>query len=255
MATSTGTWSSVGSTDDDCYCTEACSFNLEMCDLAVEAISNDELGLSDSDIDDMYDTCDTVHTGCLDECNGEDGYDAFLTRKSKIYSSRSTRSKQRNHHYTFDVDDNGVDINGFIVHHSKREAKKHKFRVFLDSNENNHFDRDDTLIGWSHLRKKVSDKGVGNLLDEDEIGQLEVSFRRLKSKASVIKRMKFSNDDDGRIAGFKRSLNETSSSSTVLLSPSYSHTDDPEWQKLWVENCTGDAKPPYPEDCFFGILY
>ena len=44
MATSTGTWSSVGSTEDDCYCTDACSFTYEMCDLAVEALANDELG-------------------------------------------------------------------------------------------------------------------------------------------------------------------------------------------------------------------
>ena len=27
--------------------------------------------------------------------------------------------------------------------------------------------------------------------------------------------------------------------------------NDPEFHELWVENCTGDAKPPYTEDCFF----
>ena len=80
-----------------------------MCDLAVEAISNDELGFSDSDIDDMYDDCTAVHSGCLDECNGEDGYDALSSRKSESFSSRSSKSKQRNHHYTFDINDNDLD--------------------------------------------------------------------------------------------------------------------------------------------------
>ena len=34
-----------------------------------------------------------------------------------------------NHHYTFDVNHNGVDINGFIVHHDKHGGKKEKKRV------------------------------------------------------------------------------------------------------------------------------
>ena len=34
-----------------------------------------------------------------------------------------------------------------------------------------------------------------------------------------------------------------------------SYMDDPEWQKGWQEFCTGDAKPPYPEDCFFPYPY
>ena len=178
MASSTGTWSSVGSTDDDCYCTNACSFTYDMCDLAVEAISNDELGFSDSDIDDMYDDCTTVHDGCLDECNGEDGYDALSSRKPEPFSRRSSKSKQRNHHYTFEIDDNGLDINGFIIHSDKGQGKRHKFRVYLDSDENGRFDKNDQLIGRTGLKQKHAAKGVGNLLDEDEIGQVKVKFKR-----------------------------------------------------------------------------
>ena len=101
-------------------------------------------------------------------------------------SSRSPELKlQRNYHYTFDVDDNGLDINGFILQTDKHKGKKQKFRVYLDSNENGLFDKRDPLIGMSALKKKHAAKGVGNLLDEDEIGQLEVTFKKPKSNASM----------------------------------------------------------------------
>ena len=101
-------------------------------------------------------------------------------------SSRSPEpKKQRNHHYTFDVDHNGLDINGFILHHDKHKGKRHKFRVYLDSNENGRFDKKDELIGRSALKQKHAAKGVGNLLDEGELGQLEVTFKKPKSNASM----------------------------------------------------------------------
>lgn len=103
--------------------------------------------------------------------------------------SRKSRSKepkpQRKHHYKFDVDDNGLDINGFILHTDKHKGKRHKFRVYLDSNENNRFDKDDQLIGRTGLKQKHAAKGVGNLLDEDELGQLEVTFKKPKSNPSM----------------------------------------------------------------------
>ena len=93
--------------------------------------------------------------------------------------SRSTEpKKQRKHHYAFDVDDNGLDINGFILHTDKHEGKRHKFRVYLDSNENGRFDKNDPLIGRTGLKKKHAAKGVGNLLDKDEIGHVKVKFKR-----------------------------------------------------------------------------
>ena len=101
-------------------------------------------------------------------------------------SSRSPEpKKQRNYHYAFDVDDNGLDINGFILQTDKHKGKRQKFRVYLDSNENGRFDKNDPLIGLSGLKKKHAAKGVGNLLDEGEIGQLEVTFKKAKSNASM----------------------------------------------------------------------
>ena len=95
-----------------------------------------------------------------------------------IYKSRSPEpTKHRNHHYTFDVDDNGVDINGFILHHNKHKGKRHKFRVYLDSNENKRFDKDDLFIGRTGIKANHSKKGVGNLIDLDEIGKVEVKLR------------------------------------------------------------------------------
>ena len=104
----------------------------------------------------------------------------------KASARGSNKSKpQRNHHYTFDVDDNGLHINGFILHTDKHKGERHKFRVYLDSNENGRFDKSDPLIGMSGLKQKHAAKGVGNLLDEGEIGQLEVTFKKAKSNASM----------------------------------------------------------------------
>ena len=104
----------------------------------------------------------------------------------KASARGSNKSKpQRNHHYTFDVDDNGLHINGFILHTDKHKGERHKFRVYLDSNENGRFDKSDPLIGMSGLKQKHAAKGVGNLLDEGEIGQLEVTFKKAESNASM----------------------------------------------------------------------
>jgi len=99
--------------------------------------------------------------------------------------NKSLKSAQRIHHYTFDVDDNGLDINGFILHTDKHKGKRHKFRVYLDSNKNGRFDKNDPLIGRTGLKHKHAAKGVGNLLDDDEIGQVEVTFKKSKSNASM----------------------------------------------------------------------
>ena len=92
---------------------------------------------------------------------------------------------QRNHHYTFDVGDNGLDINGFILQAYKHKGKRRKIRVYLDSNENGRFDKNDPLIGRTGLKHKHAAKGVGNLLDEDEIGQLAIRFKKDTSNALI----------------------------------------------------------------------
>ena len=115
----------------------------------------------------------------------------YLNPFSFARSSESMRKpkknhskKQRKHHYAFDVDDNGLDINGFILHTDKHKGKRHKFRVYQDSNENERFDKNDQLIGRVGIRSKHAAKGVGNLLDEAEVGLLEIKFNRDKSNAS-----------------------------------------------------------------------
>ena len=182
---------------------------------------------------------------------------------------------QRNHHYTFDVDHKGLDINGFILHTDKHKGKRQKFRDYLDSNENGRFDKNDQLIGRTGLKHKHAAKGVGNLLDEDEVGQLEVKFTRHKSNASMksdenadnatlfsVNGLIFCQPDDGCISWIganpyfiKADKVNTFSASKALSTSSTSYMDDPEWQKMWQKYCTGDAKPPYPEDCFFGYPY
>lgn len=99
-------------------------------------------------------------------------------RCKQAQARSSEPKKERKYHYGFDVDDNGQVINGFILHTDKYKGKRHKFRVYLDSNENNRFDKSDSLIGRSGLKAKHSKSGVGGILDEDEIGQVKVKFKR-----------------------------------------------------------------------------
>ena len=103
------------------------------------------------------------------------------------FSSDENKSnrKHRNHHYTFDVNHNGIDINGFILHHDKHDGKKHKKRIYLDSNENGRFDKDDLFIGRTGIKDKHTKKGVGELLDPGDIGHVEVLFRRKRVNASL----------------------------------------------------------------------
>ena len=108
------------------------------------------------------------------------------SRRSKEITEEDLLAfNQRKHHYTFDVDDNGLDISGFILHTDKHKGKRQKFRVYLDSNENGRFDKTDQFIGRTGLKQKHAAKGIGNLLDDDELGQLEVKFKNLKSNASM----------------------------------------------------------------------
>ena len=105
----------------------------------------------------------------------------------------SSGNPQRNHHYIFDVDDNGLNINGFILHTDKHKGKRQKFRVYLDSNKNGRFDKQDQLIGRTGLHQLHAAKGVGNVLDEDELGQLEVKFKRDDGMLQIVQRNSESN--------------------------------------------------------------
>ena len=157
MATATGTWSSnitagfinsqQPAKDDDCKASKL----------------------------DLF-ACLSANPGNADQCH----------EKSVIYQNcKDVLTPHHHYHYTFDVDDNGLDINGFILQTDKHKGKKQKFRVYLDSNENGRFDKSDPLIGLSGLKQKHAAKGVGNLLDEGEIGQLQVTFKKSKSDPSM----------------------------------------------------------------------
>jgi len=77
--------------------------------------------------------------------------------------------KERKYHYLFNIEDKGVDVSGFIVHTAKKNQARHKFRVYLDSNDNGRFDKNDSFYGHTGLKMKHSKKGVGQILDEGEL--------------------------------------------------------------------------------------
>ena len=252
----------------------------------------------------------TTTTGCNPEavshneeaCSVLHDLVEYTENSSNRARKQNKSKKQRRSRYAFDVNDNGLDISGFVLHTDKHEGKRHKFRVYLDSNENGRFDKNDQLIGRTGLRNKLAAKGVGNLLDEDEIGQIEVKFKIPNSNASMrsyrqsrevsdgtsqtinLSSLGFKDSDGDRVAvmadGNVRHINDlirsfsgepTENASTggeagslntapadvdgVMMDESYDYIDDPDWQKGWMEHCTGDAEPPYPEDCFFGSEY
>ena len=110
------------------------------------------------------------------------------------------------------------------------------------------------------------------MLDDDEFGQLELKFKKLKSNTSmrdmgwVGDSLSFTNSDNAEIASINdtglgyfgplsNNIDDSKGLSTIkdLNSSSYSHLDDPEWLAGWEEHCGENAKPPYPEDCFFNI--
>lgn len=119
----------------------------------------------------------------------------------RLSKSRSPEpKKERKYHYSFNIEDKGVDVSGFIVHTAKKNQVRHKFRVHLDSNDNGRFDKNDSFYGHTGLKTKHSKKGVGQILDDNEIGELKIKFKTLESNASmktaegadpIIKVMKF----------------------------------------------------------------
>ena len=146
-------------------------------------------------IEDLWD--DIVASGAAEE--GTEGAEVGtdVLEVAEVLARKSNKSiksnKQRLHHYAFDVDDNGLDINGFILQTDKHKGKRQKFRVYLDSNENGRFDKNDQLIGRTGLKQKHAAKGVGNLLDEGEIGQLEVKYKKPDGSLAIVQRSSESN--------------------------------------------------------------
>tara|TARA_B100000683_G_C12459778_1_gene543575 strand:+ start:82 stop:921 length:840 start_codon:yes stop_codon:yes gene_type:complete len=198
MATAVGNWNTSKVTsesapcqyEDQDECMEECQEELEE---EQEEEEDDVSTLDPDDLDEIESTCEITCQSCTgyDQDKEEEQEEENETENQMssqgdtasssppLYHFDGTRNrKERKHHYTFDVDHKGLDINGFILHTNKHKGKRHKFRVYLDSNENGRFDKKDQLIGRTGLKHKHAAKGVGNLLDEDEIGQVEVKFKR-----------------------------------------------------------------------------
>ena len=143
-----------------------------------------------------------------------------LARQRSKEITKDDLIDQRKYHYSFNVEDKGVDVSGFIVHTAKKNQGRHKFRVHLDSNDNGRFDKNDLFYGHSGLKTKDSKKGVGQILDEGEVGELKIKFKTLESNASmksaeghldpIIKVMKFKHSSLDTTASMR-----TSGSSTV----------------------------------------
>ena len=165
---------------------------------------------------------------------------------------------QRLHHYIFDVDAKGLDISGFIIQTEKKRGKRHSFRVFLDSNDNAEFDKTDQLIGKKRLHEKSSVNGIGGLLEPREVGQLDIDFKQ--NSSSFITRFRFFKNTDKKIASLRNKTAILSSPTSMADSMSFSTLgssspfDDDEWRQSWEKYCGRDAKPPYPEDCFFYLF-
>jgi len=188
-----------------------------------------------------------------------------------VESGSPEAKNQRKSHFSFDVVHKGLDINGFVLHSNKHSRQR--FRVYLDSNANGWFDNADLFYGKTGLKAKDSMKGIGATLDPQEVGQVEVKFRRNKLKDSLTAAMDADalisaqisgsitfSDPNGRIVAVIKSSPLAITNSDTSLSSSFdfkgfsaSYIDDPEWQKGWEKHCGENAKPPYPEDCFFNL--
>ena len=100
--------------------------------------------------------------------------------ESSIFSATGTWSPvvaipeiPREFHYVFNAELDSQEINGFIVEKTKK--KRHKFKVYLDTDNDGAFTKSDQLIGKTKLSKKHSRGDAGGLLDGLD-GQLEVDY-------------------------------------------------------------------------------
>ena len=88
--------------------------------------------------------------------------------------ARKKFRKHRNHHYTFNVEVNGNDVQGFVV--EKTRLIRHRFKVYVDSDDDGIFSKSDKLIGKTKLRRKHSTGDAGDLLDGQNDGRLVADF-------------------------------------------------------------------------------
>ena len=78
---------------------------------------------------------------------------------------RQRKQKTRRHHYRWDLDDG---FPGFI-----RETKRSRLRLYLDSDRNGLFTKDDALIGGARIRHVHRRRDRGQLLNQDQAGAIQ----------------------------------------------------------------------------------
>ena len=80
-------------------------------------------------------------------------------------TARQRRRKTRRHHYRWDLDDG---FPGFI-----RETKRNRLRLYVDSDRNGIFTKDDDLIGGARIRRVHRRRDRGQLLNQDQAGSIQ----------------------------------------------------------------------------------
>ena len=80
-------------------------------------------------------------------------------------TARQRRRKTRRHHYRWDLDDG---FPGFI-----RETKRNRLRLYVDSDRNGIFTKDDDLIGSARIRRVHRRRDRGQLLNQDQAGSIQ----------------------------------------------------------------------------------
>ena len=96
-------------------------------------------------------------------------------------TARQRRRKTRKHHYRWDLDDG---FPGFI-----RETKRNRLRLYVDSDRNGIFTKDDDLIGGARIRRVHRRRDRGQLLNQDQAGSkqaLTIEADRRSSDQHVV---------------------------------------------------------------------
>ena len=79
--------------------------------------------------------------------------------------ARQRKRKTRRHHYRWDLDDG---FPGFI-----HETKSNRLRLYVDSDRNGVFTKDDELIGGARIRNLHRRRDRGQLLNLDQAGSIQ----------------------------------------------------------------------------------
>ena len=79
--------------------------------------------------------------------------------------SRPREQSTRRHHYRWDLDDG---FPGFI-----RETKRNRLRLYVDSDRNGIFSKNDDLIGGARIRNLHRRRDRGQLLNQDQAGAIQ----------------------------------------------------------------------------------